>query len=301
MGNEIQEIEQALTQDGPNPALVDMPRLERLSEAMTEHGTEMALALAILILGLFAARLVYKGLRKGLLRLMPKAKFVTVFCNIVYLSMVTIVVAAAAVEFGAHPVNMLRLITIVALVAIGLFGFLRPFLPSLPFKVGNTVKVGDLLGKVEAVTFLNTRLMTFDGKTFFVPNRQILNDIIINYHFTQTRRLKIDIGICYDQDLLKAKRVLESLMTEDPRIKTKPGPTVYVLNLASSSVDLGGRCWVDNKDHWVARCDLLEKVKLRFDSEGIEFAFPQLELHYRPDRTRLENNEVPDLSTVLKH
>ena len=294
MGNEIQEIEQALTQDGPNPALVDLPRLERLGEALTEHGTEMALALAILILGLVAARLVYKGLRKGLLRLMPKAKFVTVFCNIAYLSMVTIVVAAAAVEFGAHPVNMIRLITIITLVAIGMFIFLRPFLPSLPFKVGDTVKVGDLLGKVEAVTFLNTRLKTFDGKTFFVPNRQIVNDIIINYHFTQTRRLKIDVGICYDQDLLKAKRVLEALMTEDPRIKTKPGPTVYVLNLASSSVDLGGRCWVDNKEYWVTRCDLLEKVKLRFDSEGIEFAFPQLELHYRPDRTRLENNEVAD-------
>ena len=59
--------------------------------------------------------------------------------------------------------------------------------------------------------------------------------------------------------------------------------------------------WVGNKDYWVTRCDLLEKVKLRFDSEGIEFAFPQLELHYRPDRTRLENNEVPGLSTVSKH
>ena len=82
-------------------------------------------------------------------------------------------------------------------------------------------------------------------------------------------------------------------MTEDPRVKTKPGPMVYVLNLASSSVDLGGRCWVDNKDYWVARCDLLEKAKLRFDSEGIQFAFPQLDLHINHDGSRAGGSGCP--------
>jgi hypothetical protein len=155
-------------------------------------------------------------------------------------------------------------------------------IPSMPFKAGNTVKAGDLLGKVEAITFLNTRMRTFDGKTFFVPNRQVPNDIVINYHFTQTRRVKVDVSIRYDQDLLKAKRVLEMVMTEDARVKTKPGPMVYVLNLVAGLVELGGRCWVDNNDYWVARCELLEKTKLRFDQEGIRFAFPQLDLHLNP-------------------
>jgi len=132
---------------------------------------------------------------------------------------------------------------------------------------------------------INTRLRTFDGKTFFVPNRSIFNDIVINYHYTRTRRVKIDVGIRYDQDLIKAKQTLEAVMTEDSRVKLKPGPAVYVLYMASSSVDLGGRCWVDNKDYWVARCDLLEKAKLRFDNEGIEFAFPQLDLHINSDPT----------------
>lgn len=295
MGNEteIQGIEQVLTRDGTNPALTDLPRIEQFAEVITEHGTQMALALAILILGLLVARLIDKELRKGLHRLMPTAKFVTVICNFVYIVMVAIVATASAIEFGAHPVNMLRLLTIITLVTIGSFIFFRPFLPSLPFKVGDTVKAGNLLGKVEAITFLNTRLRTFDGKTFFVPNRQILNDIVINYHFTQTRRLKIDVGICYDQNLVKAKQLLEAVMTEDARVKTKPSPAVYVLNLSNSSVDLGGRCWVDNKDYWVARCDLLEKAKLRFDYEGIQFAFPQLDLHMNHDDSRNGGSGCP--------
>lgn len=267
------------TQASTDTAAIHMPRLQKLGDTMTHFGTQMALALALLIIGLLVAKWIDKGLRRALTRLMPKASFTTALCNTVYVIMVAVVVTLAAVEFGAKPINMLRLLTIVTLVATGAIIFFRPLFPSMPFKVGNTVKAGDLLGKVEAITFLNTRLRTFDGKTFFVPNRQILDDIVINYHFTQTRRVKIDLSIRYDQDLLKAKRLLEAVMTEDARVKAKPGPMVYVLNLAASAVELGGRCWVANKDYWVARCDLLEKAKLRFDQEGIRFAFPQLDVH----------------------
>jgi small conductance mechanosensitive channel len=284
MNSEIRVIEQALAQDGPNQALTDMPRLERLSEVISVHGAEAAFTLAILIVGLLSARLIDKGVRKWLGRLLPNAKFVKVFCNFLYLGMVAIVVSAAAVEFGAHPVNVFRFLTILTLVALGLLIFFRPFLPSMPFKVGNTIKTGDLLGIVEGITFINTRLRTFDGKTIFVPNRKIINDVIINYHFSPTRRIKIDVGICYDQDLHKAKQVFESVMVEDPRVKEKPAPAVYVLGLIIGSVQLGGRCWVDNKDFWVARCDMIEKTKHRFDDEGIRFAFPQMGLHHHCDR-----------------
>jgi len=261
----------------------ELSRMQKIGETLALHGREMVIALAILILGLLVARWIDRGLRNVLQRTMPKAGYITATCNVIYVLMVTSVVAVAAVEYGAKPVNIIRLLTIVALVAVGLILFLRPLLPSMPFKAGNTVKAGNLLGKVEAITFLNTRMRTFDGKTFFVPNRQILNDIVINYHFTQTRRVKVDVSIRYDQDLLKAKRVLEMVMTEDARVKTKPGPMVYVLNLVAGAVELGGRCWVDNKNYWVARCELLEKTKLRFDQEGIRFAFPQLDLHLDPD------------------
>jgi small conductance mechanosensitive channel len=261
----------------------EMTRLQSVRDVLTHHGAEMVLALAILIFGLLLSRWIDKGLRNGLRKLFPESSSVSIFCNIIYITLVTITIYATAIAFGGIPSNILRLLMIIALIASGLLIFFRPFFPTLPFTVGNTVKVGDLLGKVEAITFLNTRLRTFDGKTFFVPNRQILNEIVINYHFTHTRRVKINVNIRYDQDLLKAKQAIETVMTEDARVKFKPGPMVYVLNLASNYIELGGRCWVDNKDFWVARCELLEKTKLRFDREGIRFAFPQLDLNIHPD------------------
>ncbi|MGA6926386.1 MAG: mechanosensitive ion channel family protein, partial [Desulfosarcina sp.] len=259
----------------------------------TEHGTDMALALIILIVGLLVARLIDRGLRKGLRNLWPTAKFVTTLCNVFYIVLVALVVSAAAVEYGAKPVNILRLLTILSLIAVGLILFFRPFMPTMPFKVGETVKAGNLLGKVEAMTFLNTRLRTFDGKTFFVPNQQILNDVVINYQFSGSRRIKVDLTIRYDEDLLKAKRAMEAVMTEDARVKTRPGPMVYVLKLAGNGVELGGRCWVHNKDYWVTRCDLTEKIKLRFDREGLRFALPQLDLHLGPDPSRTDAPDRP--------
>jgi small conductance mechanosensitive channel len=106
--------------------------------------------------------------------------------------------------------------------------------------VGQTIKAAGLLGKVEATTFLNTRIRTFDGKIFFVPNRIILNDVVINYHHLPTRRMKIDIPIRYDQGLIKAKQVLEAIMIAGPRVKKMPRPVVWVLDLSNGCIVLGG-------------------------------------------------------------
>ena len=53
---------------------------------------------------------------------------------------------------------------------------------------------------------------------------------------------------------------------------------------------------MDNEEYWVTRCDLIEKTKIRFDSEGIQFAFPQLELHYNPSCAHTADlfGEVPE-------
>ena len=135
---------------------------------------------------------------------------------------------------------------------------------------------------MEATTFLNTRIRTFDGKVFFVPNKNIVNDIVINYHYNPTRRIKIDIPIRYDQDIVFAKQTLEAVMIEDPRVKKTPRPTVWVLDITDGCILLGGRCWADNAKYWSTRVDLLEKAKLRFDYEGIVISFPHRAVHAYP-------------------
>jgi len=269
-------------------------RLKELGKLMQEHGLEMIMALVILIAGLFLTKWTIKTLKTLLAKLTKNDASISIVSNSIGIFMLGIVIVASAMEIGAKPGPLIALIMIIVLIAIGVIVIFRPLIPTLPFKVGNTVKTGDLLGKVEATTILNTRLRTFDGKTFFVPNRQILDGIVINYHFTKTRRVKVDVTIGYDQNLIKAKQVLEAVMTGDARILTKPSPQVYVLELGTRGVKLGGRCWVDNLKYWVTKCELQEKTKLRFDAEGIAFAYPQMDINHKTGLETICRQETPE-------
>jgi len=255
-------------------------KYREMGDLIASQGQTFVIALVILVVGLIVIKQVSKLLRLMLEKLNLKPQTISTVSNIVSIILLVIVVATDLEYLGMNTLVIRRVIFLVSLAVIGIIAIFRPLLPTLPFKVGNTVKVGDLLGKIEATTLLNTRMKTFDGRTVFIPNSKIVNDYVINYHFTGTRRVKVDVGIGYDQDVLKAKQILETIMIEDPRVKVTPRPTVYVLNMANSCVQLGGRCWVDNVKYWTSRCELIEKTKLRFDHEGITIAFPQLDVHH---------------------
>jgi small conductance mechanosensitive channel len=253
--------------------------LRILADLLTLHAPRMAMGLLVLILGVLFAKWITRYLKKILAKLIQNTVVVSIAVNAVGIFLYTLVVMLCAVEMGAEPERVIAVVIMFNIIVIGIIILFRPLLPKLPFKVGNTVKAGNLLGKVEGITILNTQLRTFDGKTFFVPNRKILNEIVINYHFTETRQIKINLEIQYDQDIVKAKQILEQILIEDPRISTKPSPNVRVINLAANGVQIAARCWVDNKNYWMTKCDLTEKIKLRFDLEGIKLAFPQLDVH----------------------
>jgi len=260
----------------------ELTRLQSLGQLMELHGRDLIAGLLVLILGLLAVRFIVRGWRRLLGTFVKNPALVATATNVVHILLLSVVIIAAAVEAGFKVQPLFRLAMVVLLSVIGLVVLFRPYIPTLPFKVGQTVKAAGLLGKVEGTTFINTRIKTFDGKIFFVPNKTILNDVVINYHYTPSRRMKLDIPIRYDQDLLKAKQVLEALMIEDPRVLTKPRPAVWVLDLSSGCVMLGGRCWAENDKYWQARIDLLEKIKLRFDREGIKISYPHIGVHHYP-------------------
>jgi len=156
---------------------------------------------------------------------------------------------------------------------------LRPYFPTLPVRVGNIIKTGDLIGKVESISLLNTRLRTFDGLTIFVPNAKIVNDFLVNYHATPNRRVKVDVKIRADQDVVKAKRVIEALFVSDPRILPTPRPLVYVMAITDYSIHLAGRGWARNEKVWITQCELTEKLKYRLEQERIALAYPRADLN----------------------
>ncbi|RLC16001.1 MAG: hypothetical protein DRH93_19130, partial [Deltaproteobacteria bacterium] len=220
---------------------------------------------------------------------------VSVIVNSVGILLFNTIIAATVITIGGNPANIIALLTFFTVGAIAVIAVFRPLIPTLPFKVGNVVKTAGLLGKIEATTILNTRMRTFDGKTFFVPNRVILDDVVMNYHFTKTRRVKIDIVIGYDQDLVRAKQILEMIMVGDARVLNKPSPQIYTMNLTPSGIEIGARCWVSNIKYWPTRCDLNEKVIYKFAQEKIAFAHKQMDIFHH-ESLHSSDNDMEDES-----
>ena len=273
-------------------SIIKEQTLEELRDLVTSSGPDGVLAIVILIVGLVLANRMTRILYKFLLRYIPKQSTVTIICIIFTLLAAMVVIALASIQVGLSPRPIIRMMIIGSFVVIGIILLIGPLLPTMPFKAGQMVRLGEYIGVVESTTLLNTRLRTFDGKVVYVPNRKILDDIIINYHHTETRRIGIDIGIGFFEDLIKAKQVLEEIMIADPRVLPKPSPGTMVLTIGESTIQLGARCWVANENFWVTKCDLTEKIKLRFDCEGISFAFNQLDVHLHTshDPTGLDDN-----------
>lgn len=278
----------------------EIERLRRIGDNIMMYGREVVLALVILVAGLIATRLFIKYLRRILQKFTANQSLISIVSASLHVVLVVLVVTAALHYVGVPTIIIRRVLFACILAAVGLIVIFKPYIPSLPYKVGNAIEVGGLVGKVEAVTFLNTRLKTFDGKTLFVPNRMILNDIVNNYHFTATRQVRINVRISYHDDLLKAKQLLKEVLADDSRVLEKPSPNVYVTNLGDNGVELSARGWVENRNYLKARSDLLEKTKLRFDREGISIPFPQRHVHLSEKTAFSASSEEENIASEKK-
>jgi small conductance mechanosensitive channel len=86
-------------------------------------------------------------------------------------------------------------------------------------------------------------------------------------------------GIGYDDDIDKAKSILNQLVEEDARILEDPAPAILLSELADSSVNFVVRAWAEAGDYWGIYFDFHEKVKKSFDAQGIGIPFPQMDVH----------------------
>lgn len=258
-------------------------------------------AIAILVLGILAAKTVTKIFRKVLRRAKVDETLVSFGGNMLQFVMIMLVIIAALARLGFQTNSLIAMMGAAAL-AVGLS--LQSNLSNLaagvlilifrPFRLGEMVELGGVFGKVEEITIMVTKLRMVDGKLAVMPNTKAFNDKLINFTAAKTRRVDLVIGIGYDDDIKKAKDILQRLLEEDPRVLKEPAPSIIVLNLGDSSVDIGVRPWTKNTDWWSVKCDLTEKIKLTFDAEGINIPYPQRDVHVYPTgNTSDSSQEVP--------
>lgn len=150
-----------------------------------------------------------------------------------------------------------------------------------PFKIGEAISAGSVTGTVQQIGLFITELKQFDGLFVMVPNSELWNQAIVNFHRHPIRRFELIVGIAYSDSMEKAREELLALAGADERVLDDPEPVAFVASLDDSSVGIGLRVWCTTGDYLAVSWDLTEKAKARFDEVGISIPFPQREVIQR--------------------
>ncbi len=148
-----------------------------------------------------------------------------------------------------------------------------------PFRAGDYIEAQGTAGTVESIMIFHTILRTADNKVIILPNGSLSNGTITNYSRKPTRRVDINVGIDYTDDIKKARSVLLGLAAADQRVLKDPAAVVYLTSLGDNSVNLSLRMWTNSADYWGVFFELQEQMKEAFDREGLSFPFPQRTVH----------------------
>jgi small conductance mechanosensitive channel len=263
---------------------------EKISEMIDLYvipwGINIVMALVIFILGRMVVGLVVSGLGKLLAKSKYDAMLIDFVKAIVSAVLTVFVVIAALDRLGVNTTSFAAILAAAGLaIGLSLQGSLQNFASGVmllifrPFKSGDYVEAGGTSGSVKSISIFTTTILTPDNKLILVPNGNIYGGNIVNYSAKDTRRVDMVFGIGYNDDLRKAKKLLEDMVSEDERILSDPAPQVAVSELGDSSVNFVVRPWVKSGDYWGVMFDFTEAVKLRFDDEGISIPFPQMDVH----------------------
>ena len=195
-----------------------------------------------------------------------------------------------ATNFGIESSSIAALIASAGVaVGLALQGSLSNFAGGIlilllkPFAVGDYIVVTQegIEGTVKEIQIFYTKLATVDNQRVVVPNSILTSNSLTNVTARPERQLDLKVGIGYDSDLKKAKKLIEDMLYWDPSVIQDVEIKVFVDSLGDSAVLIGLRAWVKTEEYWATRWRLTEQIKLTFDVEGIEIPYNQLTVNVR--------------------
>lgn len=280
----LKEVAEVIAKD-PNKFLIG------LGEEALHFGLKVLAAIAIYAIGSLIIRKIKNVLRKLFARRKTEptlATFITSSTTIGLTIMLFIIV------IGALGVNTTSIAALLAAggMAIGmaLSGTVQNFAGGLmillfrPFKVGDFIKAEGYEGTVLEVSIVSTKIRTANNSLIIIPNGALFNGNIDNFSEKPVHRVTWEVSVAYGSDAGKVREALLSVTEGDVRILdgTQEGtaaPSVVLTKLADSAVEFRLVVWVNTADFWPVTYDIQERIYRALPEKGIEFPFPQMDVH----------------------
>ncbi len=252
---------------------------------LARWGLKLLWAILIFLLARIADKL---GRKRLIPRLTPRAATHTrVLIQTLYVYGVYIVASVWVLAvFGVNPAGIFAAL---GLFSVGLGFAAQTSVSNLisglfllferPFSVGDVIEVNGQVGIVLSIGLLSTRMRTFDNVLLRVPNENILKSTVKTFTAYEIRRIDLEVGISYDDDIDRAKEVIRRFLDENPVFLMEPEPIIMVSSLGDSAVILKVMVWIKRTDILRAKDTLVGGVKKALDEAGITIPYPQRVVH----------------------
>ena len=146
------------------------------------------------------------------------------------------------------------------------------------------IVVGDTFGAVSKIGVRAVSVITRDGKEHLIPNEQLMTEPVENWSYSNRNvRVHIPVGVSYSSNLALAQKLMIDAAHAAARVLHDPKPSVWLKNFGDSSVEHDIMVWITDPELGVGnvRSDVLNRIWVLFDENGIEIPFPQRDIHIR--------------------
>ncbi|MDT8388909.1 MAG: mechanosensitive ion channel family protein [Lentisphaeria bacterium] len=143
-----------------------------------------------------------------------------------------------------------------------------------PFQIGDLIKADQQQGVVHSIGLLSIQLRTFDNQLIRIPNESIIKNPLVNITRFPIRRMDLNIGVAYKEDIQKVMDILKSVADDNPYCLEQPEPVIIFKGFGESALELLFAPWFAKQDFILLRNSILKEIKNKFDEENIEIPFP---------------------------
>lgn len=261
-------------------------KLQSWGEGLVSLVPNLVAAATVLLGTWFLARLARAALQRGVQRISGSDEVTALLARTVQLA---VIAAGVFVSLGILQLEK----TVASLLAgVGILGlalgfacqdiaanFVSGILMSVrhPFRVGDVVETNGFFGVVERMELRAMRLRRTTGELVVLPNRLVYENPIVNFSDRGRRRVDVEVGISYGEDLARVRRIVLEVVGRLERRLPEPEPEFYWTRFGESAIDFVVRFWTPyhrEKDHLAARSEAIQAIRKAFAEHRISIPFP---------------------------
>ena len=247
-------------------------------------------ALVVFVVFLISAKLLQNVLKRQVFpRLTLEMTVKQIVLKVVYYSLVAIGLLTALQIAGVDISTLLVLAGGLSVgIGFGLQSLVNNFISGFILlfegatKPGDVINVDGIEGVVQSIELRSVHVITNDGIELIIPSSKLLEEVVINYTRSSAQvRLRISVGVSYNEDMAKVKSILLRA-AEHPQVLKEPAPSVQLTDFGDSSVNFDVLVWISEAAQAARiRSDVRFQIWDQFAENGIEIPFPQRVVHMK--------------------